>query len=109
MQAVIAYPELPHARLFPYRSQLALLANFFGPAKGIYLIPLPLKSTTLKLIPASDLQFQSIANDFRAIGNDKTTKSDFCDTEWKPFITFYERYGGGLCDVGGGPYDEFWK
>jgi hypothetical protein len=110
VQAVIAYPDLPQARLFPYGNQMALLANFFGPARGIYLIPLPLKSAkTLSLIPTNDPQFQSIASEFRALKNDETTKSDFCDTKSKPFITFYEEYSGGLCNVGGGSYDDFWK
>jgi len=110
VQAVIAYADLPMARLFPYGNQLALLVNFLGPAKGIYLIPMPLKSVmALSLIPTSDPQFYSIAKEFHSVGNDTTTKSDFCDTKRRPFITFYEQYSGLLCSAGGGSYDQFWK
>ncbi len=105
---VITSPVLLQARLFPYGNPLALLVNFSGPAKGVYLIPMPLKSaTTLSLIPTSDPQFYSIAKELHAVGNDKTTKSVFCDTKRKDFITFYEEYSGLSCNGGGGSYDEF--
>jgi len=110
VQAVIVYPDLPQGRIFPYRNQLALLVDFLGRAKGVYLIQMPLKSAlTLSLIPTSDPQFYSIAKEFHAIGNDETTKSDFCDKKRKDFITFYEEYSGLLCKVRGGTYEEFWK
>jgi hypothetical protein len=54
VQAILAYPMPPPAMVFPYNSGLAILADFFGPAKGVYLLPLPLRSgTILELIPAT--------------------------------------------------------
>ena len=48
----------PPAMVFPYKDGLEVLANFFGPTKGVYLLPLPLRSgATLELISAGSPQF----------------------------------------------------
>lgn len=53
VQAVIASPTAPEAMLFPSGNDLVVLANFFGPAKGMYRLPLPLgHSGKLQFIPA---------------------------------------------------------
>jgi hypothetical protein len=117
VRAVIDFPDLPRARLIPYEKQLALIADFFGPVKGIYLVPLPLKSGPLALIPVTDPQFDSISKEFRALARDASTEVQFCETKSKPFMAFYEKYVGP-CNNGnnGNPkaataesFDEFWK
>lgn len=95
VRAILASPMPPPAMVFPYKDGLAVLANFFGPTKGVYLLPLPLRSgATLELISASSPQFARVATTFRTIGQDQTTKDQFCDSRRKDFIAFYEKYGG---------------
>jgi TnpA family transposase len=48
----------PAAMIFPYERGLALLVNFFGPAKGIYPLHSPIRSgASPGLIPANSPQF----------------------------------------------------
>lgn len=95
IQAVLAYPTPPPALVFPYRNGLAVLANFFGPAKGVYLLPLPFKSgTALDLISANSAEFATVAAAFHGIGQEPTTRDQFCESRRKDFIAFYEKYSG---------------
>jgi hypothetical protein len=89
-------PRSPGSRLgFPYRNGSAVLANFFGPAKGVYLLPLPFKSgTALDLISANSAEFATVAAAFHAIGQEPTTRDRFCESRRKDFIAFYEKYTG---------------
>jgi len=76
---------------FPYRNGLAVLANFSGPAKGFYLLLLPLRwGTTLELVPASSPEFAKVAATFESVAQDQTTKHQFCESRSKDFIAFYE-------------------
>lgn len=112
VQAVIAIPSSP-ARIFPYKNQLALLVNFFGPAKGLYLIPLPFQSGgNLTLISAKDPQFELIAREFKNNAQDRTVKDQFCESRRYDFITFYEKYSGPCEEASGSVgnrFDEFWR
>jgi hypothetical protein len=112
VQAVTAIPSSP-ARMFPYKDQLVLLANFFGPAKGLYLIPLPLQSGgRLTLISARDPQFDLIAKEFNNTAQDRTVKDQFCESRNYDFITFYEKYSGPCVEASGSVrnrFDEFWN
>jgi len=117
VQAVIAVPDLPMARLVPYEKQLALIADFLAPAKGIYLVPLPLKSGALTLIPVTDPRFDSISKEFRALEHDASTEAQFCETKSNAFMAFYEKYIGSCTEASNGnprvasaeSFDEFWK
>jgi hypothetical protein len=81
VQAVLAEPEQPPAMVFPYNGGLVVLANFFGPAQGVYVLPLPLrKNSTLDLIRVGTPEFEEIANHFRLQGQELTTKDNFCKT-----------------------------
>lgn len=95
VQAVVGSPSLPDARVFPYHGKLAIVDCFFGPAKGIYLLNLPLKSgDTLHLIPIGSSEFEEIARELKAAANDRTVKQQFCDTSSTAFASFYEKYAG---------------
>ena len=115
VQAILANPMPPPAMVFPYENGLAILANFFGPAKGVYLLPLPLKSgTTLELTPASSPQFAKVAMAFKSVGQEQTTRDQFCESRRNDFIAFYEKYGGS-CNQGSradsdvnGDFAYFW-
>ena len=115
VQAILANPMPPPAMVFPYDNGLAILANFFGPAKGVYLLPLPLKSgTTLELTPASSPQFAKVAMAFKSVGQEQTTRDQFCESRRNDFIAFYEKYGGS-CNQGSradsdvnGDFAYFW-
>jgi hypothetical protein len=116
-QAVPALPGMPSARIFPYRGKLALLADFSGPAKGVYLLDLPLKSTAhLRRIPIATPQFDEVAQELKTIGQDTSVKDQFCKTT-NDFAAFYEKHIGSC---GWSPevyavnravhdYDFFWK
>jgi hypothetical protein len=118
VQASLSMPDLPNARVFPYDGQLAMVANFSGPVKGIYLIPLPLRSgARLTLISANDPQFDRIATQLRAVGQDGTIRDQFCRTSRNDFIAFYQKYCGP-CEAGltinsqaaiDEDFDKFWK
>ena len=98
VQAILATPMPPPAMVFPYKHGLAVLTNFFGPAKGIYILPLPLRSgAALELIPANSAEFAVVAGAFRSVGQERTTKDQFCESRRKEFIAFYEKYYGA-CD-----------
>lgn len=91
VRAVISYPSEPDARVFPYRDKIAILTDFFGPAKGIYLLQPPLKSgVKLHLIPVRSSEFEDITKEFKLIAPDETVKQQFCET--LPFASFYEKY-----------------
>jgi hypothetical protein len=112
VQAVLATPDSP-ARIFPVKDHLVLLAHFFGPAKGLYLIPLPLRSgTTLSLISAEDPRFEAIATRFKDSAQDRSLRDQFCERQNYGFITFYEKYAVP-CDTEAhsvkNRFDEFWK
>jgi len=80
---------------FPYNGELAILVNFFGPAKGIYLVPLPLRSGThLQLIPVGSPEFVKVAHAFGPVGREQTTRNQFCESRRNDFIVFYEKYSG---------------
>jgi hypothetical protein len=116
-QAVLAMPGLPSARIFPYRGKLAVLADFSGPAKGAYLLELPLRTTAhLGRIPINTPEFDEIALEFKTIGLDTSVKDQFCKTT-NDFAAFYERHAGS-CDWSPEiyavnravhDYDFFWK
>jgi hypothetical protein len=51
VRAILGQPTPPPARVFPYKTGLAVLVNLFGPAKGAYVLPLPLRTeTALELV-----------------------------------------------------------
>lgn len=115
VQAVISSPALPDARVFPYRGELAILVDFFGPAKGIYLLQPPLKSgVKLHLIPVGSSEFEEIAKEFKFTAQDGMVKQQFCET--LPFASFYEKYaascGWPAKDYANNStvydYDSFW-
>jgi hypothetical protein len=118
VQAILSIPDLPNARIVPYEGQLALFANFHGPAKGIYLIPLPMRSgDKLSLISTNDPQFDKIANQLRAVGQDSSIRDQFCRTSRNDFIAFYQKYCGP-CEAGSTMdsqvateenFNRFWK
>jgi len=98
VQAIRAIPEPSPAMAFPYNGELAILVNFFGPAKGIYLVPLPLRpGIHLQLISAGGPEFVKIADSFRPVGREQTTRDQFCESRRNDFIVFYEKYSGP-CD-----------
>ena len=98
VQAVLTFPQQPPAIVFPYKGNLAVLANFFGPAKGAYIVPLPLKSgTVLQLIPASSAEFSTIAAAFASVGEELSTREQLCESRRNDFIAFYEKYSRA-CD-----------
>lgn len=98
VQAILGIPEPSPAMAFPYNGELAILVNFFGPAKGIYLVPLPPKARTyLQLIPAGSSEFAKIADSFRPVGREQSTRDQFCESRRNDFIVFYEKYCGP-CD-----------
>jgi hypothetical protein len=117
VQVVIAFPDLPMARLVPNEKQLVLIADFFGPAKGIYLVPLPLESGALTLVPVTDPQFDSISKEFRTLEKDVSTEVQFCEAKSKPFEAFYEKYIGRCTEGSSGnpgaataeSFNQFWK
>jgi hypothetical protein len=81
--------------VFPYEHGLAVLVNFFGPAKGIYILPVPLRSgATPELISANSAAFAVVAAAFRSVGEERTTRDQFCESKRKDFIAFYEKYYG---------------
>jgi hypothetical protein len=97
VQAVLAKPSAPSARVYPYEGKLAVLANFRGPAKGVYLLDLPLRTgLKLHLIPANSAEFDEIAQGFKTVGLDPSVKDQFCKTT-NDFAAFYEKYVGS-CD-----------
>jgi hypothetical protein len=114
-QAILATPDLPSVRAFPFSGKIALAANFEN-VKGIYLLSLPLKTgTTLQLIPANTPEFELIAAQLGLSSREKTVKTHFCDTSRNDFIAFYEKYGG-LCEKEKANsvliderFAEFWK
>jgi len=116
VQAVIATPDVP-AHIFPYKNRLALVANFFGPAKGIYSIPLPLRSGgKLALITATDPEFDLVSRELANAARDTTVTDQFCESRKWPFISFYEKYakpcGNATYDKSvpaASRFDEFWK
>jgi hypothetical protein len=108
VQAILAIPEPTPAMAFPYNGELAILVNFFGPAKGIYLVPLPLRpgtlrpgtlrpETQLQLIPVGSPEFAKIADSFKPVGREQSTRDQFCESRRNDFIVFYEKYSGP-CD-----------
>jgi hypothetical protein len=108
---------LPDARVFPYKEDLAILEDFFGRGKGIYLLHLPLKSgTTLYLISAKSPEFEEIANTFKTVAQDQAIKLQFCKTT-NDFAAFYEKFAGSCgwstAEYAANPivhsYDEFWS
>jgi hypothetical protein len=112
VRAVIATPSSP-ARIFSYKDQLVLLANFSGPTKGLYLMPLPLQSGgRLTFISAKDPQFDLIAREFKNSAQDRTVKDQYCLSRDYAFITFYEKYSGPCEEASSSVsnrFDEFWK
>jgi hypothetical protein len=116
-QAILGIPALPEARVFPYKGNLAILEDFFGRGKGIYLLQLPLKSgAALQLIPADTREFDTIAEEFRSVAQDESVKQQFCKTT-NDFASFYEKYAGSCewspaeyeANPGVRDYDSFWK
>lgn len=114
-QAVIATPDLPAIRAFPSGQGVALAANFMS-VKGIYVLSLPLKAgAILQLIPANKPEFETIASRLKLHAQDKTIKSQFCDTRRNDFVALYENYSGALCEKRkvnresiAAKYAEFW-
>lgn len=93
VQAILATPEHAPGMSFPYKGDLAILVNFFGPAKGVYLVPLPLRSgTRLRLFPVGSPEFAKVADSLTAVGLEQTTRDQFCESKRKDFIAFYEKY-----------------
>jgi hypothetical protein len=97
VQAIAVEPEPPTALLFPYKTGLAALVNFLGPAKGAYVLPLPLKTKSLlELSGIGSPEFAEIAEAFKSIAQDRATKDQFCKGT-NDFVAFYEKYSGP-CD-----------
>jgi len=116
-QAVLGFPLLPDSRVFPYRGNLAILEDFFGRGKGIYLLRLPLKSdATLYLVPVKSPEFDKIAGAFKTEAQDQAVKQQFCRTT-NDFAAFYEKYAGSCgwsaAEYAANPnihnYDGFWS
>jgi hypothetical protein len=117
VQSVLATPAPPDAMAFMYKSQLAVLVNFFGipPVRGIYLIPLPFRpGARLRLIEMASPRFDEIVSEFRSSGLEPTTKAEFCGSQRNDFTAFYEKYLGP-CDHDRSAtdiesrYAEFWQ
>jgi len=115
VQAIIATPSVP-AHMFLYKDKIELLADFEGPAKGIYTIPLPLRSgTKLDLIPVTNSEFDLISREFKNAGRDLTVRNQFCESRSWPFISFYEKYAESCGKdaethgVAASRFDEFWR
>jgi hypothetical protein len=99
VRAILGQPTPPPARVFPYKTGLAVLVNLFGPAKGAYVLPLPLRTeTALELVRFGTPEFAEIVDAFRSVAQDRTTKDQFCKTT-NDFAAFYEKYSGP-CDGG---------
>ena len=97
VRAIWGYPEAPPALLFPYKTGLAVLVNFLGPAKGVYVLSLPLKTKTiLELSGIGTPEFAEIVGTFRSVAQDRRTKDEFCKGAYD-FVAFYEKYSGP-CD-----------
>lgn len=109
VQAVLAEPTKPSARVFPYKGKLAILANFYGLAKGVYVLDLPLKSSgKLQLTPLNSSEFDEITQDFRTVGLDPSVKDQFCRTT-NDFAAFYEKFAGPCGSPHKHTYDDFWQ
>jgi len=116
IQAVLASPELPSARVVTYGKELAILEDFFGPAKGAFVLPLPLRSgASVPLIPAGSSEFQKIAESLRASARDASVKQQFCQTD-NGFASIWEKYAGSCgwssdqyaANPGVHDYPSFW-
>ena len=119
IQAVLATPYLPSARVFPYEKSVAILVNLFGDGpgiKGFYLLSPPLHSeTTIKFVPINTSEFQTIAARLRIAAGDPTVKYHFCETRRKDFRAFFEKYAAP-CELPAKNQDEieanfaeFWR
>lgn len=116
VQAVLGFPMKPDARIVPYKRGIALLECFFGPAKGAYLITLPLGSENkLHLVRVNEQAFEDIALQFKSLAVDPTVKEQFCKGDLQ-FAAYFEKYAGSC---GWSPaeyatnssvhnYDSFW-
>jgi hypothetical protein len=109
VRAVLGTPTPPPVRAFPYRGKLALLANFFGPAKGIYLLSPPLRTrVTLQLIPVTSPLFEEIAHDLKSQSLEQSGVDQFCRTT-NDFAAFFEKYVGPCETPHLRGYDDFWS
>ena len=94
VQAILAHPTAPPAMVFPYKNGLAVLVSFFG-MNGIYILPLPLRSgAALDLIPPRSPEFAAVAAALKSVGQERTTREQFCESKRRDFIAFYEKYSG---------------
>ena len=94
VQAILGQPTPPPARVFPYKSGLAVLVDFAGPANGAYVLPLPLRTkAVLELVRVGTPEFVGIVGALRSVAQDRTTKEQFCKAT-NDFIAFYEKYSG---------------
>ena len=116
-QAVLATPQAPSVRILPFDGKLAVLANFSGPVRGIYILDPPLKTKTkLPLNPIGSPQFLKLAVSFKNIAKDPQVKQQFCNTT-NEFAAFYEKYAGSCGwtpeEYAANPivhnYAEFWE
>jgi hypothetical protein len=97
VRAILSQSTAPPALVFPYKTGLAVLVDFTGPAKGAYTLPLPLrKKRALELVRTGTSEFAEIADAFRFVAQDRTTKDQFCSAT-NDFIAFYEKFSGP-CD-----------
>jgi len=116
VQAVLSTRDKP-AFLFPYKDGLALVADFYGQPRGIYPIPLPLRSgDTLALVTPVNADFDRISRDLKLAAQDVTVRMQFCESQKWPFISYFEKYAEdcGLTTDSDGVkardrFDEFWK
>jgi hypothetical protein len=105
VRAILAEPTRPPAMVFPHKKGLAVLVDFVGPAKGAYLLKMPLRtSTALDLVPVASGEFEEITAEFRSVGQERTTRDQFCKST-NDFIAFYEKYSGS-CDGKGRGIDD---
>jgi len=93
VRAILAQPTPPPAMVFPYKTGLAVLVNFSGPARGVYVLPLPPRNTALQLVAFGTPEFAEIASAFGPIAQDRSIKNQFCKAT-NDFVAFYEKYAG---------------
>jgi len=109
VRAILGTPTPPPVRAFPYGGKLALLANFFGPAKGIYLLSPPLSAgVTLQLIPVTSPLFEQIARGLKSNIPEQSGVDQFCRTT-NDFAAFYEKFVGPCETPHLRGYDDFWS
>jgi len=114
--AVLAIPDDPRVQVFVLDHKIYLLANFSGPAKGIYVLPSRLENKgRLELHDVSSREFKDVASRFHEVAEQPEVRDRFCHSTLD-FSAYYERYAGScgwdkkLYEINPAvhDYDGFW-